>query len=133
MLKRKSGIGLRAGLVRRTLSLQLVNPLALVGLPLSVVTEAPDPSARNLNTSTVSNVVRRICYAIYEHMGPSLIHLPKTEEVKEKTNKSFDVWQFPQCLGAVDGTHIDIKQPSDNASDYINRKGRYSLNVQEML
>ena len=88
-------------------------------------------NAFGLSRSTVSNVVRKVCHAICEHMGPLLIRLPKTEqEVKEKTKKFFEVWQFPQCLGAVDGTHIDIKQPSDNASDYINRKGWFSLNVQ---
>ena len=88
-------------------------------------------NAFGLSRSTVSNVARKVCHAICEHMGPLLIRLPKTEqEVKEKTKKFFEVWQFPQCLGAVDGTHIDIEQPSDNASDYINRKGWFSLNVQ---
>ena len=64
-------------------------------------------------------------------MGPQLIRLPATEaEVRNKTNNFFCHWQFPQCLGAVDGTHIDIKQPSDNATDYINCKGQYSMNIQ---
>ena len=64
-------------------------------------------------------------------MGPQLIRLRKTEaEVLEKTNKFFSHQQFPMCLGAVDGIHMDIKQPSDNASNYINRKSRFSINVQ---
>lgn len=88
-------------------------------------------NAFGLSRSTVSLIVRRVCSTIVEHLGPQLIRLPTTEaEVKDKVKKFSDRFGFPQCFGAVDGTHIDIKQPGHNATDFINRKSRYSLNVQ---
>lgn len=88
-------------------------------------------NAFGLSRSCVSIVVRRVARAICEHLGPRYIRLPSTEEeVEEKTHHFYSRFNFPQCLGAVDGTHIDIKQPCKNSTDYINRKHRFSLNVQ---
>lgn len=84
-----------------------------------------------LSRSSVSITVRTVCQAITEHLGPLFIRLPTTEEeAEEKTRNFFTRFRFPQCLGAVDGTHINIKQPSCNSTDYVNRKSRFSINVQ---
>ena len=77
---------------------------------------------------TVSKIVRKVCYAITVHLGPKYITLPFTEEaVQEKVESFYSAYGFPQCLGAIDGTHIPIKQPRENPTDYINRKSTYSL------
>ena len=88
-------------------------------------------NAFGLSRASVSVVVRKVCKAISEQLGQQLIKLPKTEaEVTEKVNLFSTRYDFPICLGAVDGTHVEIKQLSGNATDYINRKSRFTINVQ---
>ena len=78
-------------------------------------------NAFGLSRSCVSIVVRRVTHAISTQMGPKYINLPQTEEaVNEKVTNFYKAFSIPQCLGAVDGTHIAIKQPSVNSVDFIN-------------
>ena len=88
-------------------------------------------NAFGIGKSTVSETVRRVCRCISIVLGPNYIRLPKPEEeVYDAVANFYDAHGFPQCTGAVDGTHVFIKQPLENATAYIDRKNRYSLNVQ---
>ena len=88
-------------------------------------------NAFGLARGSVSIIIRRVTKAIALAMGPKYIKLPLTEEdVREKVSQFNQTFSFPQCLGAIDCTHVDIKAPSSNPTDFINRKSRYSINVQ---
>ena len=84
-----------------------------------------------LSKQCVSNIVREVCTAISIHLGPQYMRLPFTEpEADELVTQFHRFFGIPQCLGAIDGTHFEIRQPEENSVDYINRKSRYTLNVQ---
>lgn len=44
--------------------------------------------------------------------------------------KFFRKFGMPRCVGAVDGTHIEMIAPSDGEGNYINRHWTHSLNIQ---
>ena len=38
------------------------------------------------------------------------------KDIKEMASNFYNSHGFPQCIGAVDGTHVGVKGPSLNAS-----------------
>ncbi len=88
-------------------------------------------NAFGLATCTVSRIVERVVKAISNTMKNNYLRAPKSEEEVMALVSGFSSSHgFPQCIGAVDGTHIPVKKPQENSTDFINRKGFHSLNVQ---
>ena len=80
---------------------------------------------------TVGQIVKEICTILSKHLGPKMIQFPVTkEEVLEGTTNFHKAFGFPQVIGCIDGTHIPIKQPSENAHDFYSYKLCYSINCQ---
>ena len=83
--------------------------------------------------STGCRVVHDVCGVIVQHMAPMYIDIPTGEGLRNIVDGFFSKWGFPQCIGAIDGSHIPIIAPKENPLDYYNRKGYHSTILQALV
>lgn len=81
----------------------------------------------------MSRCVNEVTNTIYEHLVPTWITFPRTENERTRIKNLFmEKFNFPRCLGAIDCTQIAIIGPPEEypALPYFCRKGFYSINCQ---
>lgn len=58
----------------------------------------------------------------------NLLQVPDSQEEWKQIAKDFEQkWNFPHCLGAVDGKHVQITPPPESGSYFYNYKGFHSM------
>ena len=81
-----------------------------------------------MGIQTVSNIVLEVCDAVWEKLSGSYMKMPETEEDWKLIAGNFEQrWNFPHCIGALDGKHVVMKCPSSTGSLYYNYKGTFSM------
>lgn len=81
-----------------------------------------------MGKATISYIVPEVCKAIYKVLGPKYLSVPSTvKEWSEIATKFETQWQYPNCLGAIDGKHINIRPPTGSGSYYYNYKHTHSV------
>ena len=86
-----------------------------------------------ISKGSICVILDEFCTIMAEVMLPRYIKIP-TGECLDKVMETFEQkWGFPQCAGAVDGSHIPIKAPVSFHADYYNRKGWHSIILQGVV
>ncbi|KAK3889997.1 hypothetical protein Pcinc_006046 [Petrolisthes cinctipes] len=76
--------------------------------------------------STVCNIIQEVCQAIWDALGPEFLPRPTPDHWKRVAEEFNIRWNFPNCLGAIDGKHIQIQKPALSGSTYFNYKRTFS-------
>lgn len=79
-----------------------------------------------LGKDKVHSIVWKVCVATSTIQG-HFINLPKGEKLHAVVEGFRETWGFPQCAGAIDGSQIPVTPPFEDAKDYFNWKGSYSI------
>ena len=65
-----------------------------------------------INGPAISYIVTEVCEAIPKKLSPSYLKVPSSEQERLQIAKQFEEkWNFPNCLGAIDGKHITLQPP----------------------
>ena len=81
-----------------------------------------------IGRTTVSNIIHETCPAIWEAVSEEYLRPPTSyEKWKNIAEEFLKLWNFPHCIGAIDGKHIAIQCPGNSGSQYYNYKGFFSI------
>ena len=80
-----------------------------------------------VGTNTISNFIPYTCEVIF-HVLRDYIRLPASEDEWTAVADQFQKrWNFPNCLGAIDGKHCRITAPPMSGSLFYNYKKCFSI------
>jgi len=82
-----------------------------------------------ISPTTVGRIIRETCQAIWVVLKEKrYLEVPcKKDEWIQIASEFNERWNFPNCLGAIDGKHIVIQAPARSGSMYFNYKKTFSI------
>lgn len=83
-----------------------------------------------MSHTTIRKVIYEVCQAIWDEFHQEHMPFPTTEMHLSIANDFFQKWNFPNCIGCVDGKHIRIRAPPDSGSMFWNYKHFHSIVLQ---
>jgi hypothetical protein len=83
--------------------------------------------AHRIGESTVYNIIKETCTVTTKILSPIYLKPPKEEDWKKIAAEFWNHWNFPNCIGAIDGKHFVIKAPPHSGSLYFNYKKSFSI------
>ena len=80
-----------------------------------------------ISPSVVGRIIKETCAVIWK-VAQYYLQPPQDHKAWHKIASEFEnKWNFPHCLGAIDGKHVVIQAPPRSGSDYFNYKKTHSI------
>ena len=72
----------------------------------------------------MEGIVHSVAQVIWDCLVGEYMPVPKEEAIAAEI---LERWNFPNCLGSIDGKHVVILAPPCSGSQFYNYKGTYSV------
>ena len=90
--------------------------------------DAQTTIAANFRPTTIGRIIDETCAEICNALADDYISPPKSPQDWKNLADAFEKnWNFPHCIGALDGKHVVIQAPANTGSLYFNYKKTFSI------
>ncbi|KAK4314364.1 hypothetical protein Pmani_006866 [Petrolisthes manimaculis] len=87
-----------------------------------------------VSQNLISLIIPETCSAIYEALQPIYMRIPRSQEEWRKVSQDFhNLWNYPLCLGALDGKRVLLQKPAHSGSHYYDYKGNFSTIIMALV
>ena len=80
-----------------------------------------------MGKTTIRNIILETCEVLWQLLSPIYLSEPTESQYKEIAQEFKNLWNMPNCVGAIDGKHVAIKRPANSGSAFYNYKKFFSI------
>ncbi|XP_015376849.1 PREDICTED: uncharacterized protein LOC107171136 [Diuraphis noxia] len=80
-----------------------------------------------ISQSYISRIIQVVLKSLSKQLTPILLKSPTKENLIRVAENFWNKWNFPNCVGAIDGKHIRIFAPGKSGSLFYNYKDYFSI------
>ena len=111
-----------------TIGTKIVSPAERLVLTIRFLATGETFRSLHFQFRIGERVIEEVTEVIVRYLGKEHIKTPLNSEEWLKISEAFQSrWNFPNCLGAIDGKHIQIRPLPGAGSEYFNCKKTFSI------
>lgn len=81
----------------------------------------------HISRKTIRYIIKETCKVIWHTLQPQEMPAPDKEMWLVKATEFYEITNFPNCVGCIDGKHIRIQCPPNSGSQFFNFKNYFSI------